>query len=462
MSLPRAIPRYLAGHNIRRDPLRFLTDAYAASGGIAVIAESQAVFSRYPSCAGAVTVSHPAAVREVLTTPEIYPRPRPVSERYGFPKPLVRLNAGLFSMRGEKHRAHRRLLSSILTRPQNDPYFEAVEDGWSAFRQNITDHAEVKLLGAMRRLMLHVGGRIIFGDRGLDAASLTDQYFHIRRAFTAAGGCRDAQSQQNLMAAGLRLDQDLRALVRSIRRGDERGEHVMARLSQVTNGNVMLSDTHVAAHANALWAAMSEQVAVVLTWTLLVLSQRPQLRRALRAEVSALLKTKSFTEMAQRPPPVLSGVIRETLRLFPPNSIMVRLTAKPATLCGHRLPKGCEVVISPFVMHRDPRHFADPDHFDANRWRSLRPSPSCYLPFGLGEKYCLGRDLANHILAYAIGRLTVDFEVVLRKDQRLDWKVDVTLMPSSDPIVQLRPWSAGVAVRYGRLRGPAASLGLTV
>jgi cytochrome P450 len=157
---------------------------------------------------------------------------------------------------------------------------------------------------------------------------------------------------------------------------------------------------------------------------------------------------------------MLSGIIRETLRLFPPNSIMVRLTAKGTTLCGQQLPKNCEVVISPFVLHRDPRHFADPNHFDPGRWESLRRSPFCYLPFGLGEKYCIGRDLANYILAFVLARLTAAFEIVLRNDQRIDWKVDVTLLPSTDPMVELRPWSANRVSKYGRLRGPTASLGL--
>ena len=136
-----------------------------------------------------------------------------------------------------------------------------------------------------------------------------------------------------------------------------------------------LSEDELVAHANVLFMSSSEPIAVALTWTFLILSQLPELRRALRRELDHMSPDGDVphaSRLAQLP--LLDAVVSETLRLLPPNALMVRLTTRPARLHELQLPERCEVVVCPFLAHRDPERFARPDTFLPSRWSNTKPS----------------------------------------------------------------------------------------
>jgi cytochrome P450 len=144
--------------------------------------------------------------------------------------------------------------------------------------------------------------------------------------------------------------------------------------------------------------------------------------------------------------------------MLPPNAIMVRLTTRPVKLLGHQLPANCEILLSPFVAHRDQGEFPRPDVFDADRWRGRKPSAYAYFPFGVGARYCVGRQLAQFLLVSALTSILTRYEVVLAADQTLDWTMNVTMMPAQEPIVRFVPVQPQHTAVGGLLRGPVADL----
>jgi cytochrome P450 len=136
---------------------------------------------------------------------------------------------------------------------------------------------------------------------------------------------------------------------------------------------------------------------------------------------------------------------------------MVRVTTREVVVGDVTLPEGCEVVVCPFVAHRDPERFPEPSRCLPSRWRVVRPSPFEYLPFGAGAHGCIGQALARHLLGRALAHVLVHHDLVLACDQAIDWRVHIMLMPSVDAEVVVRapdaPGDGG-----GRLLGPAAEL----
>ncbi|NUW40219.1 cytochrome P450 [Nonomuraea rhodomycinica] len=109
--------------------------------------------------------------------------------------------------------------------------------------------------------------------------------------------------------------------------------------------------------------------------------------------------------------PLAEAVVREVLRLWPPAWTMTRVACAAVDFGGWRLRPGDEVLSVPYLIHRDPRWWPDPDVFDPSRWPAARPAPGTYLPFGSGPRRCLGAAPALRQLTLAASRIARRFHV---------------------------------------------------
>ena len=85
------------------------------------------------------------------------------------------------------------------------------------------------------------------------------------------------------------------------------------------------------------------------------------------------------------------------MRLYPPAWILGRRALADDRLGDHLIPAGSVVAISPYLMHRHPVHWEDPDRFDPERFtkeRSVGRKPFAYFPFGGGPRLCIGHNFA--------------------------------------------------------------------
>ncbi|WP_245575156.1 cytochrome P450 [Meiothermus rufus] len=96
-----------------------------------------------------------------------------------------------------------------------------------------------------------------------------------------------------------------------------------------------------------------------------------------------------------------SLLIQETLRLYPPGFIGSRRAARRVAWAGVVIPEGAWVLYSPYLTHRHPEVWPEPLVFDPSRFAAGRPAWG-YLPFGGGERTCLGMHLARLVLETAL------------------------------------------------------------
>jgi cytochrome P450 len=442
--LPASIPRAERPHELSADPLAFLARVHDAHGGIAVIREDRPLFSRAPDCRGVVAVFGAAHLRTVLGDLASFGMPVSAARYVDLPPPLVNLNRGLHSMIGDEHAAQRRLLSGVLGAAIAS-YGDDVTDIFGDATRDWRAGAVFDLLDTMRDLATEVSSRALFGagEDGAQLGAYLRTYFHLRREVSSPIGAVPTDGVEALVALGLTVDEALRAHVRRCRAGAGRG--IVADLATArTASGALLDDDAVVAHANVLFISGTEPIAVALTWIVLLLSQRHALRRRIRAELAAGRRE------------LLDDAIDEALRLVPPNALMVRVTTREAVVGDVTLPERCEIVVCPFVEHRDPARFAAPLHYRPSRWRTIRPSPFEYLPFGAGGHACIGKVLARHLLGRALAHILARHDLALAYDQAIDWRVHIMLMPSVDPVMKVR--AADADDQGGHLLGPAAEL----
>lgn len=198
------------------------------------------------------------------------------------------------------------------------------------------------------------------------------------------------------------LDRQVLALI-ARRRATDPGTDLLGRLvaARDPETGAAMADRQVRDEVVTLLLAGFETTADLLTWAVLEIGRRPEVRDRLEAEVDAVLGGRPATPAVALP--YCGAVVAETLRLHPPAWLLVRRTAEPLELpTGHTLPGGATVLMPPWLIHRDPAWWRDPERFDPERWADASsPAPgeparprSAYLPFGAGPRQCLGNAFA--------------------------------------------------------------------
>ncbi|HSO36837.1 MAG TPA: cytochrome P450, partial [Labilithrix sp.] len=206
-----------------------------------------------------------------------------------------------------------------------------------------------------------------------------------------------------------------------------------------------MSDQELRDEIITMILAGHETTANLLSWTFHLLARHPEVERRVREEARRVLgdrdpvledvKALSYTRM----------VIEEGLRLYPPAWVFERQAVAEDTLGGYPIEKGAIIGICPYVMHRHPDHWDNPEVFDPERFlpeRSAGRARYAYIPFGGGPRTCVG----NH---FALMEAQILLAMIVR-EQRLE------LVPGHavvlDPVITLRP-KTGIMVT----RSPAPS-----
>jgi cytochrome P450 len=461
--LSTSIPRATQIQQFNEEPLSFLARNRASLGEIFVIRDDGPIFSRAADCNGAIAVFGPAHQQAVLSDIDLFDMPVSAALHLALPQNLVNLNRGLHSMRGEQHTQHQRLLMRVLSERGIEDRHEEIRAGFEVSVQAWQSAKSIGLLTEMRQLALQVSIPLLFGNnyaQRAELASLLQIYFQFRREVASPLDPLGAEMRDELIALGTAADQSLRQHIKWCRRRSPNpADGLLTRLARLElESGGPVSEDQLLAHNNVLFMSANEPIAISLTWILLILSQLPQLRRELRGELAEAAPadaTATLTNFSRLP--LLDAVINESLRLLTPNALMVRVTTRPGLLEGVPLPEHCEIVLCPFLAHRDADRFPRPKEFLLSRWSGARPSPFEYFPFGAGGHSCVGRHIATYIIKAALAFLIPRYDLVLTKDQEIDWRIHVIFMPSSEPIMTVSA-AGGSILSGGKLLGPVADL----
>jgi cytochrome P450 len=159
-----------------------------------------------------------------------------------------------------------------------------------------------------------------------------------------------------------------------------------------------MSDTELRDQLMTLLAAGHDTTATALSWTLERLTRHPdKLRKAVRAADASAAGDPAGDRY-------LDAIAKETLRIRPVVFDVGRVLTQPVELAGYRLPAGVMVAPGIGLVHASPQQYPDPDRFDPDRMLGATLSPTTWLPFGGGNRRCLGATFAM-----------VEMRVVLRE-----------------------------------------------
>jgi cytochrome P450 len=175
-----------------------------------------------------------------------------------------------------------------------------------------------------------------------------------------------------------------------------------------------------------------ETTAVSLSWTWYLLSQNPAAEEKLRRELNHVLggRTPQLQDLPRLP--YTDRVVKESMRLYPPAWSLARSVVREMELGGYRLPVGANVVMSPWIMHRDPRFFDRPEQFDPDRWATdaVQHLPRfAYFPFGGGPRLCIGASFAMMEATLLLAAIAQRFQLRMVRGYPLAALPSITLRP---------------------------------
>jgi cytochrome P450 len=173
--------------------------------------------------------------------------------------------------------------------------------------------------------------------------------------------------------------------------------HMLLALRDESTG-APLSPQEVFDQCMVSFQAGHETSATTLLWWSRLMAEHPEAAQRAQAEVDSVLpsgQTPGPEHLARLP--FLSATLKEALRLYPPiAALMTRRTTAPITLGGVEVPKGAMLRITPWVLHRDERWFAQADRFVPERFLDDAPAipKGAWIPFGVGPRVCIGQHFA--------------------------------------------------------------------
>ncbi len=395
---------------IRADPLSFLRDLTARYGDVVRhVTESGPV----------VTVNRAELARHVLAN-----RERNYIKR-GTPDDAMLtplLGRGLLTSEGETWKRQRRITQPSFERRRVENLGELIREETLAlierWRPAIDSGEPVRLDHDLSSLTLAVVSRAILGSdvsgigrRFGEAVDTVNRF--MGHYDPLLPGDEGSEARASFTGALRFLDGLVALLVAGRRASGEQADDLLGALLAAGFGEREIRDQVL-----TMLMAGHETTAKALCWTTYLLDQHPEVAERLDAELEH-----------EELPPFGIRVVQEALRLYPPVWLISRTARADDTLGGYHVAAGTLVCVSPYLLHRHPEYWPEPDRFDPDRFAQGDRPEFAYLPFSGGPRRCIGERLALFEAQTVLATLRRRVAIRLLASHPVEPEALVTLRP---------------------------------
>lgn len=428
---PPGVPILGNTFDLGRDPLHYYPEMRRRYGDVV----------RFHGLRGATwfLIAHPDDIEHVLKSKH-YPKGI-------ITEPLKSLvGNGLLTSEGEFWRRQRRLAAPAFHRQRlvglGDMMVQAADRATERWRLAARSGQPVDVAADMMRVTLEIVGRALFSvdvsDEADDVARVLPfalEYVNYRsmhpfalpEQFPTPRNLRFRRARRTLDAIVYRMIEERR------RSGEDNGD-LLAMLLHARDEDTgeRMNDQQLRDEMMTLFLAGHETTAVMLAWAWYLLAQHPEAERKLHAELDAVLAGRLPTMEDLPRLPYTRMVMEETLRLYPPAWAIGRQGTIDDELRGYHIPRNAPLLISPYLTHRHPDFWEQPERFDPEHFtaeKSEHRPKFAYFPFGGGPRICIGNSFAlmegHLLLATFAGR----YRLRLVPDHPVTPEPTVTLRP---------------------------------
>jgi cytochrome P450 len=189
-----------------------------------------------------------------------------------------------------------------------------------------------------------------------------------------------------------------------------------------------------------LIVAGHETTASALTWTWYLASQHPDTVTALEAEADLVSSDLPLGLDAAESLSYTHQVIQEALRLYPPGWLFTRRTLAADELGGFPIGPRTDVFICPYLLHRHPDFWPDPETFNPERFAGVDAEERhkfAYIPFSVGPRHCIGENLALFEMLGHMRAMTRRFRLTRASNEPIELEAQINLRPRSNLMMKV-------------------------
>ena len=424
------MPRYPAGpkdyllgltlaRQFRNHTLQFITDVGRTYGDMAYFRMGRV---------RAYVVNHPQLIREVLVTKHKSFRRPPMLVR-----PLAKVDGqGLVLSEGDLWLRQRRLMQPAFNPKRFEGYAHITVEYTRRMLDRWSTGAALDVAEEMTHLTLEIIAKTLFDvEVSEQTARLGQAVRVISEEYTREAGnpfqlpdWLPLPRQRRKRWAIDTLHGMIGDIIRA-RRGS-REDHgdllsmLLLAVDEEGDGRGM-SDQQARDEAITLFNAGHDSTAAALTWIWYLVAKHPAVEARLVEEVDTVLAGRAAGYADVPRLPYTEMMVKEALRLYPPTwSMFPREAVASVEIGGYTIPKRSWVYVFPWVTHRDPRFFENPEKFEPERFapgRSDKIPQYAYFPFGGGPRVCIGNTFATMEMILILASVLQAFRVKLAADQ---------------------------------------------
>ena len=379
-------------------------------------------------------INHPEDIKRVLLGNH-----RNYTKGEGMDRVKILLGNGIMTSEGDFWRRQRRMMQPAFHRRVIDQFSALIREVNEKFAARWAEKAArgeaVNLSDDTSELTLEIVLRSIFGT---DLARLEKQL--------GANPFEVVAKEQNRDLKFAFRFRSLTKLVADLigRRRLSPEEHFdflsMLMATRDRETHAPMSDKELIDEVLTLIVAGHETTAAALTWTWYLIGRHPDAQAQLQVEADTVGDALLGLDAAEALQ-FTHQVLQEALRLYPPGWLLTRRSIEADELGGYPIGPRTDVFISPFVLHRHPAFWSEPEEFRPERFAGARAEERhrfSYIPFAVGPRHCIGENIAMFEMLAHVQCMARRFRLTRAGNAPIELEAQINLRPRSSLMMMVQ------------------------
>jgi cytochrome P450 len=374
-------------------------------------------------------INHPSDIKRVLLSNH-----RNYTKGEGMDRVKILLGTGIMTSEGELWRRQRRMMQPMFHRRVLEQFARLIHDVNETFAARWAVKAAagepINLTDDVSELILDIVLHSIFGT---DLPRLERQAGGNPFALVAKEPNRDLKFAFRFRS----LTKLVAELIERRRRESEQHVDFLAMLmaARDRDSDAPMSTKELIDEVMTLIVAGHETTAAALTWAWYLISGHPETAARLAAEADSHSAPGPLALNAAESLTFTHQVLSEALRLYPPGWLFTRRTIEADELGGFAIGPRTDVFICPYLLHRHPEFWSEPEQFKPERFAGADAEERhkfAYIPFSVGPRHCIGENLAMFEMLVHLQAMTRRFRLVRSGNEPIELEAQINLRPRSN------------------------------